>query len=103
MQPSEDNAMAKAPREIWASVTERGQVTIPAEVRKALGIEKRGKLAFIVDDGVVVLKKPRFSTVSEAAGSIPASKHPKTWEEAERQAKEEVVERYLQKMREGNA
>ena len=35
-------------REITASVTERGQVTIPAEVRKALGIKARDKVSFVI-------------------------------------------------------
>ena len=61
--------------EIWASVTERGQVTIPAEVRKALGIKKREKVVFVMEDGVVVLRKPRF-TLETAMASIPALKPP---------------------------
>ena len=89
-------------REITASVTERGQVTIPAEVRKALGIKARDKVSFVIDDGTVVLKKPRF-TLETLAGSIPALDPPRDWEEVERIAKEEVVERYLEKMHRGDA
>ena len=92
----------KIMRQIWASVTERGQVTIPAEVRKHLGIGKREKVIFAIEDGTVVLKKPRF-TVESAAGSVPPLKPPKDWKQVEREVKEEVAERYLRKMREGNA
>ena len=59
------NAKIKVPHEIWASVTERGQVTIPVEVRKVLGLSKRGKVIFRVEDGGV-LKKPRYSSIEES-------------------------------------
>lgn len=89
-------------REIMASVTERGQVTIPAEVRRALGLKKRDKVIFAIDDGTIVLKKPRF-TIETAYASVKPLDPPVDWKEVERAAKDEVVERYLQKMREGNA
>jgi AbrB family looped-hinge helix DNA binding protein len=90
-------------REIWASVTERGQVTIPAEVRRALGLKKRDKVVFALDDGVVVLKKPRF-TIETAAMSIPALNPPlKDVDAAIREAKEEKVAREIEKMRRGEA
>jgi len=90
-------------REIWASVTERGQVTIPAEVRKALGIGKREKVIFALEDGTVVLKKPRFASIKDVAGSVPALSPPRDWKVVEKAAKDEVAERFIQKMREGNA
>ena len=85
-------------QQIWASVTERGQVTIPAAVRKALGIQKREKVIFSIEDGVVVLKKPRF-TLETVAGSVPALKEKLSWEEVKRIAHEEVAERFIEKVR----
>ncbi len=89
-------------REIWASVTERGQVTIPAEVRKALGIGKREKVIFSIEDGVVVLKKPRF-TIATAAGSITPLRRPEDWDARIREAKDERADRLMEKMRKGEA
>jgi len=89
-------------REITASVTERGQVTIPAEVRKALGIKARDKVSFVIDDGNVVLKKPRF-TIGTAAGSIKPLRMPEDWEERIREAKDERADRLMEKMRKGEA
>lgn len=40
-------------REILASVTSKGQVTIPAEVRKLLHVSANDKVAFIVEDDKV--------------------------------------------------
>jgi AbrB family looped-hinge helix DNA binding protein len=89
-------------REITASVTERGQVTIPAEVRKVLGIKARDKVSFVIDDGIVVLKKPRF-TLETAAQSVPPLNKPLTWQEMRTIAQEEVAARYAEKMRRGDA
>jgi AbrB family looped-hinge helix DNA binding protein len=90
--------MFQLPYDIYASVTERGQVTIPAEVRKALGLSKPGKVIFRVENGVVVLKKPRFSSVSEIAGSVPPLKEPKTWEEIKLIAHEDVAREVMESM-----
>ncbi|MPZ48265.1 MAG: AbrB/MazE/SpoVT family DNA-binding domain-containing protein [Dehalococcoidia bacterium] len=86
-------------QEFAASVTERGQVTIPAEVRKLLGIQKRGKVSFVVEDGQVVLRKPRFTTVESVYGSVKALDKPLDWKEVERIAHEEVAEYHMSKMR----
>lgn len=62
-------------KEIRASVTSRGQVTIPAAVRRHLGVTTPDSVAFVVgEDGTVVLKKPVTQTVMSLAGSIPALK-----------------------------
>jgi AbrB family looped-hinge helix DNA binding protein len=95
--------MPKVNREIWASVTERGQVTIPAEVRKVMGISKPGRVIFRVEDDVVVLKKPRFSSVEEITGSVPPLKEPKTWDEIEQIIADDVAEEYREKMLEGDS
>jgi antitoxin PrlF len=90
----------KIMRQIWASVTERGQVTIPAEVRKHLGIGKREKVIFSIEDGTVVLKKPRF-TVETAAGSVPPIH--RDIDEMIREAKDERAARLVERMRKGEA
>lgn len=90
--------MAGLPYDIWASVTERGQVTIPAEVRKALGISKPGKVVFRIEDGVIVLKKPRFSSIAEIVAATPKLKEPKTWDEMVEIAHEEVAAQVYESM-----
>jgi antitoxin PrlF len=89
-------------KEITASVTERGQVTIPAEVRKALGLKKRDKVNFVIDGEQILLRRPRF-TIETAYGSVKPLNPPVDWREVEQAAKDEVAERYVRKMREGNA
>ena len=75
-------------REIWASVTERGQVTIPAEVRRALGLGKRNKVIFSMEDGMVKMKKPAF-TLETAFASIEPRRSPEDWDARIREAKDE--------------
>jgi antitoxin PrlF len=42
--------------EIEATITERGQTTVPSAIRKALGVGKQGKVVFRqMDDGSVVI------------------------------------------------
>ena len=44
-------------REIPSTITAKGQVTIPAEVRKHLALEKGDTIAFVIeDDGSVRVK-----------------------------------------------
>ena len=92
----------RVPHEIWASVTERGQVTIPAEVRKALGLSKPGKVIFRLEGDSVVIKNPEY-TLESVFASIPPLKEPKTWDEIEAIVAEDRADAYLKKVREGRA
>jgi AbrB family looped-hinge helix DNA binding protein len=49
-----------------ASVTEKGQVTIPIDVRRRLGIKKGGKVAFIEDRGRIFLENSVTIALREA-------------------------------------
>lgn len=48
-------------KEIVATITQRGQVTVPAEVRRMLGLKLRGKVAFVIHEGEVKLVPARFT------------------------------------------
>ncbi len=77
-------------KEIIASITARGRVTIPIEVRKHLGITTNDKIAFVIgDDGTVRLRVIRYPTVAslqEAAGNL---KQPLSWQEMQQIAYED--------------
>ena len=45
-----------------ATVSARGQVAIPADVRKALDIKEGDKVLFITQDGAVTVKKVGLET-----------------------------------------
>jgi AbrB family looped-hinge helix DNA binding protein len=59
-------------KEIVATVSSKGQVTIPAVIRKHLGITEPDKIAFVVEeDGSVQLRPAQF-TLEDVLGAIPA-------------------------------
>lgn len=85
-------------RQIWATYTERGQVTIPAEVRRALGLGKRGRVIFEIDSGSVLLKKPSLS-LEEVFGSVPALKKRLSWKEMREIAHAEAADEFTRDAR----
>jgi AbrB family looped-hinge helix DNA binding protein len=59
-----------AMKEIVSTITSKGQVTIPAEVRRHLGLRTRDKIAFVVEPkGEVKLKVPQYPTLDTLAGA----------------------------------
>ena len=60
-------------KEITMSITQRYQVTIPAEVMRILGVKPRGKVAFLIEKGEVKLKSPS-STLENVFGSVKPKK-----------------------------
>ncbi|MGH2531474.1 MAG: AbrB/MazE/SpoVT family DNA-binding domain-containing protein [Thermomicrobiales bacterium] len=65
-------------KEIISTITSKGQVTIPSEVRKELGIGTRDKIAFVIDEGAVHLRPVKYATLESVFGSIPPLDRPTT-------------------------
>jgi antitoxin PrlF len=70
-----------------ASITQRSQVTIPAEVRRKLGLKPRDKVAFVIEGDQVRLEPVAF-TLETAFGCVTPLARPGDFEERVRQAKE---------------
>ena len=87
-----------AMKEIITTATQRGQVTIPAEVRRLLGIKTGDKVAFQIEDGQVRLA-PASMTLESAYGSVKPAGRPEDFKRIEREAKAEHAERQLRKLR----
>jgi AbrB family looped-hinge helix DNA binding protein len=85
-------------KEITASITQRGQVTIPAEVRKVLGVKPREKVTFRIEADEVRLVPAAF-TIETAYGSVTPLKKPEDFDEITRSVKEERATRTVRKMR----
>ena len=83
-------------KEIVTTLTQRGQVTVPAEVRRMLGLKPRDKVAFAIDDGEVHLRSATF-TLETAYQSVPPLDQPIAVEEMVRIAKEERASRFARK------
>jgi AbrB family looped-hinge helix DNA binding protein len=52
-------------KEIVSTITSKGQVTIPAEIRRYLGVRQGDKVSFVIGDtGTVGLKVAAYPTVA---------------------------------------
>jgi AbrB family looped-hinge helix DNA binding protein len=61
--------MVASEHEIWATVTEKGQVTIPKPIRDELGVPSGGKVRFRKRyDGVIVVERP--TTAAQVMGRL---------------------------------
>ncbi len=85
-------------KEITTTITQRGQVTIPAEVRRLLGLKPRDKVTFRIEDGEVKLKAVAF-TLEQAFGSVKPSHQPEDFEALIRAAKDARAEELFKEMR----
>jgi AbrB family looped-hinge helix DNA binding protein len=74
-------------KEIITTITQRGQVTIPAEVRRLLGARPRDKIAFQIDGDEVRLAPVTF-TLEAAFGSVPPLSRPEDFDAITRIARE---------------
>ncbi|MBM3926253.1 MAG: AbrB/MazE/SpoVT family DNA-binding domain-containing protein [SAR202 cluster bacterium] len=83
-------------KEILASVSKRGQVTIPAEVRRLIGVKTKGKVSFKIKGDQVIITKPAF-TLEEVYGSVQFPKGPIDFKELTRDAWAEKLVRDFKK------
>ena len=59
-----------------ATITSQGQVTIPAEVRKKLGLKKGDKVNFVIKNGKAEIE--HVPDLLELAGTFKTNKKPLT-------------------------
>ena len=64
-----------------ATVTSKGQVTIPVAVRRVLGLADGGPVEFAEEGGVVTLRSARKPTLSELLAGFDPARHRHTAEE----------------------
>jgi len=83
-------------KELLSTMTTKGQVTIPVEIRRLLGMKKHDKIAFIVEGDRVRLMR-KGSVVARTSGIFKTSQSPLSVEElreaAECAVADDVVER----------
>jgi AbrB family looped-hinge helix DNA binding protein len=77
-------------KEIVSTITSKGQVTIPAEIRRRLGLRQGDKLSFVIeDDGRIELKMPEYPTVASLAGAAVSLPEPMSWAQMREIARED--------------
>ncbi len=69
-------------KEIVATITSKGQVTVPVEIRRYLGLKTKDRISFVIEPGGFVrLEVPRYPNVASLRGVAGKLKKPLTWEE----------------------
>jgi antitoxin PrlF len=73
------------------TLTSKGQVTIPKEIRDELGLKPSDKIMFSLENGHVTLRRV-YPALEDVAGSIPAIDVPmKEWDDI---VQHEAAQRY---------
>ena len=80
-------------KEIISSITSKGQVTIPVEVRRHLGIVANDKIAFVIDsEGTVRLTVPRYPNIASLRGAAGKLDRQLSWKQMQQIAHEVRLE-----------
>lgn len=77
------------------SVTSKGQVTIPVEIREKLGIKPHDRVRFVIEGDRARIE--RIMTLQEVWDSVPPTNTGKDWDEIRRIVAEERAEYYKDK------
>lgn len=86
-------------RESVSTITSKGQVTIPAPVRRLLGLKQGDKIVFVTNDkGEVALRAAQFPNLESIYRSVPKLNRSMSWAEIEQAAKDERAEDYLREL-----
>ena len=84
-------------KEYVRRMTSKGQVTVPAEVRRKLGLKPGETIIFrILDDRVEIDRAPM--SLDEVFGSVPPLATPEDFEAQGREAWEEHAQKVMQEM-----
>ena len=87
-------------RQIATTITQLNQVTIPAEVRRLLGLKPKDKVTFTIDDGGRVHLTPSAFSLETAFGSVaPSGRETAAFKQAIRDAKDEKAEDPVRRLR----
>lgn len=84
-------------KEIVTTMTKKGQVTVPAEIRQLLGLKPKDKIAFSVEEGRVRVAPAKY-TLEAAYGAVKPLKRPEDFKELRRIALEEHAAEVLAEM-----
>src|SRR5579871_1404265 len=84
---------SQAEQHLTASVTRRGQVTLPAEVRRHLGVKARGRVAFTINpQGTVQITVPQYPNIASLRGAAGKLDSPLSWQQMRQIGREDRLE-----------
>src|SRR4051794_28058142 len=88
------------PKILPTRITKGGQITLPAEARRALGVGPGDEVDVCVSHGKVTVVKPEY-TLKELSGILQPPRADFDIDQAIRDAKEEMAAEALRKMQTG--
>src|SRR6266516_4624510 len=87
----------EAMKEMLSSVSPKGQVTIPLEIRRMLGVKPKDKVAFTVKNGRVRIAPARY-TLESIRGSVQPATRTEDFDRLIREAEEEQAAKTMAKL-----
>lgn len=84
-------------RKFSSTITQRGQVTLPVEIRRKLDVNPGDRVEFTIEGDQVTVRPVKY-TLESAFGSVPPLSEPMDFEEMIRTAKEDRAERLMRKL-----
>lgn len=83
------------------TVTTKGQVTIPVEIRRLLGVKPQDKVVFRITDGKVELR-PSKMTLESTFGAVTPQNRPEDFKRLRDVAIQEHAQNVIDRMKESN-
>jgi antitoxin PrlF len=83
----------KGKKMLTSTLTERGQTTIPAEVRKALKLQPKQRLTYEICEGGVLIR-PETESLMDLAGSLKSDVPAATKTDEREKARADRLGRY---------
>ncbi|HEV8634715.1 MAG TPA: AbrB/MazE/SpoVT family DNA-binding domain-containing protein [Chloroflexota bacterium] len=78
-------------RSYTSSVSPKGQITLPAEIRRELGLKPRDRVEIVLEDGMAKVR-PRRSRLLEFYGAAGRLRRPMEWNEVTQTVWDEAAE-----------
>jgi len=85
-------------KEIISTMTQKGQVTIPAEIRHLLGLKARDKVVFKIDKDNILLAPAKY-TLETVYGAVKPLNKPEDLKKLKQTAIKEHVEKIIEEMK----
>lgn len=78
-------------RDLETTLTQKGQVTIPVEIRSRLGLKPKDKILFEMEGDEVKLR-PAPSRLLKGYGAVAPRKRPENWKRVRSEIEQAIAE-----------
>ena len=81
---------------LHSTVTQKGQTTIPKEIRDLLNLRPKDKVYYLIEDNRVILK-PIHGDVLDLQGCLPLHVHSENFEKIRNITKKRVADKIIER------